>query len=256
MRKTFVVLAKLMGLYLLFFTTQYFFSLTMMLSIASGNATNSRFFMSIFFSLIGLCLLFVIIWTLIFRTDWLADKVRVPDEPLPNMNHQMVLRVGIILLGIYFLFGAFTALFNIATSAASFKELQGSHAMILRQIITTLFKVALGGWLTFRSDVVACLIDKSEKTNGVLVAGVVIGICLVLVILGETAYYFSNKSLNSTPLGCYKNRDFASSTPLSTDTQNSTSHFLRLNAPIPTEEISPTPTNPPVMIKHAYEIKI
>ena len=48
---------------------------------------------------------FILAWVLIFKTDWVADKAKVPKEenPYTPLDRSVLLPVGIQVLGVYFL---------------------------------------------------------------------------------------------------------------------------------------------------------
>jgi hypothetical protein len=107
MRRLFIVLAKLASVYFLYLTLMQVptpFDYDSVYEYQRTRGLSLWIFISrwgVTITQAGFCLITAGI--LAFKTNWLADKLGVPDEPLvPLKADEEILKVGLRLLGFYF----------------------------------------------------------------------------------------------------------------------------------------------------------
>lgn len=100
----FIIILKVIGL---FFARNLLDSLVAFVSIiVFPNSLDplSSYFESLFFTLLILGVYFLIVYALLFRTDWIIGKLRLDkgfsqDEININIHRSVILSIGIIVLG-------------------------------------------------------------------------------------------------------------------------------------------------------------
>ncbi len=110
MRRLFIVGAKIVGLVCIFWAITATLQIMSFMGMSfSGMSRNPSVYISILFNAIGAAayLLLSICFTIIllFRTEWLADKVKLyKDSDVPHRPElNTLLNLGIILVGLYIL---------------------------------------------------------------------------------------------------------------------------------------------------------
>ena len=103
MRRLFIVLAKIIGLLQVYWGLTYFFSIVIFIrnmgQMASSGADSSM--SQVLGILLYAVLAFGTAWLLLFKTEWLADKIKVEsDNELPSLSQDVVLNVGVKIIGL------------------------------------------------------------------------------------------------------------------------------------------------------------
>jgi hypothetical protein len=125
-----------------------------------------------------LVLTFGVAWLLLFRTEWLADKLAVPElDAQPPLSPESILQVGARLLGLYVVIQAGSALVGqLGYTISEIREIVGlsesvevgfMERMILGRIWSGLvgpgLKLALGLLLVLKTDSVLKWIDTAKR---------------------------------------------------------------------------------------------
>ncbi|MEA2082171.1 MAG: hypothetical protein U9O97_05485 [Elusimicrobiota bacterium] len=103
MRKLFIIVAKFMGLWIIYSVLFLFLHTGLYLDMLVGMPKNAT---SIYWSLAGMGVnaigLVILAWLLLLKTEWLADKFKIKEgDNLPAFNADSALRIGIKLIGIH-----------------------------------------------------------------------------------------------------------------------------------------------------------
>ncbi len=103
MRKLFIVVAKLMGLWQLYsaiiITIQSSFYLSSSIQLST---VDKEIFLTLGLWVLNTAFVFILAWLLIVKTEWLADKFNINDrDDSPSFNAESALQIGIKLIGVY-----------------------------------------------------------------------------------------------------------------------------------------------------------
>jgi len=184
MRSMFVVGAKLVGVVLCFRVASSFLKLAfLMISLIGDQWEEVRglfaWTAAAYFEVV-IEILFVFV--LLFRTDWLAERLKVREEPLgvklPAVDE--LVRIGIRLMGVYVLVVTAPALVTaIARFIAIVRESEGAglgpvvrrDVLLaarggLEQIVRTAVKIGLGSVCAFRPTWVMRVIGHKRRIDG------------------------------------------------------------------------------------------
>ncbi len=170
MKRLFIVIAKLFGLIQLSRMLIVLFQIVPQLgffAVSGGEDEGDVFFR--LYSLSGSLAYFVmsgaLAWLLLARTEWLANRCRIPDdngEALPGAG--TLLRVGTILVGVYVTVHAFPKLGREISNMFFYMSDMRPHQYIIDiEALPAAIELALGLYLALRSDHVLRLIDKFQK---------------------------------------------------------------------------------------------
>jgi len=166
MRKMFLVAAKLLGLmqlYSMLMSSLPFLAVSMNyaetyhpspIQVLLGGA--SALVWTIFYGWFA--------WLLLFRTDWLADRLKIRDEPGDDraFDRQAVLPLGVTLIGLYVVIHALPSLITAIMRIQSewidrFPEKQRG------QLVSVIIQLLLGVWFTFGANQVVSIITRRER---------------------------------------------------------------------------------------------
>jgi hypothetical protein len=172
MRRLFIVGAKLLGLVCLWwgiFATLQILSYSAMFF---GNQAYQSPLIATLLNILGLIIYFVLAvcfaWILLFRTNWVADKVGLDkDDVLPSWPQEhKLLYLGIVLLGLYVLTHAIPGFAkSLFTLAGNFRN-QRNSAFFIVPLFTNIIETILGVLLIIMPGRIIELIDKVQKKLG------------------------------------------------------------------------------------------
>ncbi len=163
MRNLFLVGAKLLGMLGLYWTILIIPQIGFFLG-ANSQMNEDNFSGVLIFS--GLLLYFLLSLSfgliLIFRTEKVADLLRIKKAEVQEIKPKTddMLRIGIILVGIYVLASAIPELAKIIFRLAQTSMTLRSYNTT--ELISSIFQICLGWWLSFSSRKVAHFITKRE----------------------------------------------------------------------------------------------
>jgi len=190
MRKLFIVLAKIVGLYQMYIGLAYFSSTLMFFKVAgscsSGDVGNLIFTGVTLFAFALLYFWFV--WALLVRTEWLADKMGIKsDDILPTLNRDAALTVGFKLIGIYIFVLALSTLARVVVNSMEFPVGINSSAKkyMLKYSIPAIIKTVVAVVLLIRTDWILKVVKKGEAASNRAIIG---GGCLILVLMTLVGY--------------------------------------------------------------------
>lgn len=181
MRTIFIAVAKVFGLLQVYYGIAYATSiLPLMRVFGSKEVTTTGFSGGHYaYTLVGVICTFILTfgtaWLLLCRTTWIADKLRIPDEPeCGSISTDTIILTGTVLLGIYTVLQA-------APTLVSRSFYPGDYGQwFISSICGAAFKLALGLFLTIRPRTVMNLLAKGEKIHG---RKIIIGFFIVLTLL-------------------------------------------------------------------------
>jgi len=137
--------------------------------------------------LIGAGLSFFFAWVLIFKTDWVADKVRVPkdENPCQPLDRSALFPMGIQLVAGYFLFTATPVLiFNVISRATSISNDGGNSAWgFVVSGLPWIMQICLAVVCIFKADAIAKFILDKANIHWTKMAALALLASGVLVIL-------------------------------------------------------------------------
>ena len=157
MRKLFVVLAKLVGFLLIYWTLANFMQVGFMIWVAAKEpdpAEAAKVLIGLAGILVYIALSFVMVWLFLAKTDWLANKLKIgADDMAGEVKEDAVLRVGVRLIGIY------VTVFAVPTFVGALLELPESAGgwqalSTWSKILPTAIQLALGLVLTLKATAV------------------------------------------------------------------------------------------------------
>jgi hypothetical protein len=165
MRNIFLAGAKLLGILGLYWAIliipQIGFFLGIQTPMSEDNYSGAWIFSAI---LLYFLFAFGFGLTLIFRTEKIAEilKIKETKELVFNQKTDEMLRIGIILVGIFLLASAIPELAKII-----FRMVQTSITLSsynTSELISSILQICLGGWLSFSSRKVIHFITKRESS--------------------------------------------------------------------------------------------
>jgi len=185
----FVVAGKIIGLLQVFWAVTYLASIGLVLGQMARMEPGMARAMAIQLGgIVGYSVLaFGMAWLLLARTEWLADKLKIPaDDPLPSLSDDVVLHAGIKVVGVYIVATGVPALARAVADAAAISAWQSHLSASLTRIVPAVLKVVLAVLLTIRTDFVLRVISKGEKTHGrkILIGGFVLLVLVALLTRG------------------------------------------------------------------------
>lgn len=156
MRTLFIPLAKLLGIFLIFR------ALPGTLYIISDAIYRQKFAVSIILSCIiyGFSMLLALI--LIFKTDKIADIVKIPQEKIDShvFDFHSILRVGLVLIGVAMLVYAVPSLIGWAV------VVMADQARVIppyRQLYTPILRIVFGSCLVLLANRLAQFLNKHKE---------------------------------------------------------------------------------------------
>jgi hypothetical protein len=187
MRKLFIVLVKVGGLFVVLF---YFLATFSFLMAVVSYAEHG---LKMLYAALG-CIFMVLSvgYLLLFKTERLADWLHVPDGDISkSIDYDKLLSIGIKLLGLYYtVFGLVSFLrWSVNLHVMEIKEVVGDRFTLL--YLPALLKFVLGGVLAFGSDFVVRLISAAKQTSAKNVAAIFFVILLVLFVASGMVVRFS-----------------------------------------------------------------
>ncbi|MFP4379851.1 MAG: hypothetical protein ACLFUS_05035 [Candidatus Sumerlaeia bacterium] len=178
MRNLFIVLAKLMGLVMLYWAILTAVTMAFGLgSVYNSDPLERGFILSgLIASCVNLILSLGMALLLVFRTNWLADRVKVPGGDIPSMpDVAVIMRIGVQLIGIYIIATGIpwltTSLINSNLLFRPFMERRTPLVAgeVLSIILPAAVKVAIGFFLALKATPIINWINPDN--NRIIPAG-------------------------------------------------------------------------------------
>ncbi|MEJ2183661.1 MAG: hypothetical protein P8Y66_09065 [Nitrospirota bacterium] len=172
MRDTFIVGAKLLGVYLVYWLL---FNLLSLLAVVVMAIWESRLAVLTIFSILAylfsIAVLIIFSYILLFKTEWLSNIVGLRDDRSHALEFSMdaVLRAGIILIGVYIFSTRIGGLVKVLYNLLAVENVGGDIAAsqpaglrFSRDLITPGVTVAFSLLLMFGSKYLVKMIDRTE----------------------------------------------------------------------------------------------
>ena len=158
MKSLFVMLSKLMGLYI-------FLSSIVMLAQQLRYFTDWPWFLFAY-----IAVLFGCTWVLLFRSENIAQFLKIEGEDIPEaFKGNDFLRIGIILLGIHLFVLGLPSLITVIAQLFGFsKNMPSYHFHFIFDGLPTLIKLALGAFLVLYPAKVMALANWGDRRVGEL----------------------------------------------------------------------------------------
>lgn len=167
MRNLFIVLAKLAGLFQLYFVMLQFLQFAMlMLAINDGQVEwgyGGRTLAGLAFYI---AVTATVTWLLLVKTTWLAKVLRIPeDESFGSLDSSLWLSVGVKLIGVYVTVYALPAFVRvIMTSNGPMLPMIPSDSFDITKLAVSAFELLLGLLLMFQSAKVVGWMNKKAMS--------------------------------------------------------------------------------------------
>ena len=166
MRPLFLVLAKLTGLLHLYWTLSGLAQMSVMFGLGSIRTEAS---VSTLVPILGFVLYFVfalvLAWILLFKTEWLADVLRLPTDESTTVKPPatVLLHVGIQLIGVYAVAQAVPGLLRTLTMLHRTFDLTAQNYP-WHLLAAPLAQLVVGVLLAFKADAIVSFLH--QRTNG------------------------------------------------------------------------------------------
>ena len=192
MRRLFITLAKLLGLYEAYRAVQY---LTAIISMSGyfRHPIEGLDWKQVMPHLIGSAIFLGVIaalaWLLLCRTERLADFLAIPKDgdEKPELTRDDLFRVGIKLLGLSVLATAIPGVVRAFATAGSNGVWSGNYSMIWSQILPSMLSLVIAIMLTLRTSLIIDTLARWECLPGKRLAKGGVFALLLLVLLAVVA---------------------------------------------------------------------
>jgi len=201
MRNVFTALTKLIGLWIFTLGFPY-------IGYALGTIMNGweNYMPSHYIPLAGLYLVvtgvcFFFAWLLVFKTDWVADKVRVPRDEGAGIpvERSVLFPMGIQLLGLYFLFMVIPALIWNLTNTPLIAQIFYPDAYRYREGneiwkaigdgLPQILQICLALVCLFKADAIVRVItgDRASIKKWAKIISIILAVVVFLALVGQIA---------------------------------------------------------------------
>jgi len=189
MRRLFIILAKIVGIVLLYRWVLYFTSLLVLFTNISDLEMDDDGSVSLY--IVGLIIYILLAvsgsYILILKTDWLADKLGVKDDDVfPSIANDVVLLSGFKLIGVYVFLNALPAVFTAVFRVGSYSMAGGLSKYIWTGALPAVIQIILSMFLLVRTESVLNFLKKGEKVHSKYIFSGTILVLALLVLVGST----------------------------------------------------------------------
>ena len=169
MRRLFLVLAKLVGLMQAFQAFMVLIQVGSMVNTALGFSAGRASDPSLYGYIMGLFVSFPLslglAWLLLFRTEQVADFLRVgPDEPVPAFRRDVLLNAGVKLIGLYVAAEAIPSLARWLFEARYFTQRRPNFPLTWTGILQPALALVVGVVLIAKTRQIVGLITRDDWT--------------------------------------------------------------------------------------------
>jgi hypothetical protein len=167
MKALFLVCTKLLGLLGLYWASATLVQVgPFVVSSLSGRLEDNSHTVWFICSFASYSILsFALAVVLLVKTEWVATALRIPDDPLPQSAHaDQVLRIGILLLGLYFVIASFPSLVRtvLEMSRDSWRYV-GIHSLQMPKLVANALQFLLGLILVLKPASVLNALNNNSK---------------------------------------------------------------------------------------------
>ncbi len=166
MRKLFIPLAKLLGIYLFY---RSLISLASLLYYLFSNffSEQDTIRSNIIYTIIIQILSLLIAVILLFKTKRIADIIHLPDDDinLAGTDHYSILHTGLILIGVVIVIYGITIFLGSVVAFFYYRDTEAPRLFyqILQRMVTSILKAILGIILVFKSVQIAKYFDEQTE---------------------------------------------------------------------------------------------
>jgi len=186
MRTVFIVLARLLGLLQVYWGLAYLAPVGLRLGLPlPPGLTGTQAMLWLAVLLVYVLLAFGMAWVLLFHTVWLAEKLGIEaDAPAPTFTQEIVLPVGLKLIGVYFLVDGIAGLVRTLMHVAIDGPWHFRHAAVFwTELLPTLLLIVMALVLAIRTRWILSLLARGEKGRGSVIIIAAVALLVVLVLL-------------------------------------------------------------------------
>jgi len=166
MRKLFIPLAKLLGIYLFYRPLTYMAYLVYYLFLDFSSGQHS-IWSGILYTVFSQILTLLMALILLFKTERIADIIQLPDDDinLAGTDRYSILYTGLILIGIGTIIYAVPVLVGSAVTYLTYRDaaVMSLHYQELQKIVSSILKTVLGIILVFKSVQIAQYFDEQTE---------------------------------------------------------------------------------------------
>lgn len=163
MRKLFIPLAKLLGIYLLYRPLTYMASIVYYLFSDFSSGVQS-IWSGILYTVIFQILTLLLALILLFKTEKIAGIVRLPEDDLNlvSIDRYSIFHTGLILIGIGAIIYAIPAFLGSIVAYFKYKDIAPTslHYQAIEKMISSTLRIVIGFILIFKSVSMARFFDK------------------------------------------------------------------------------------------------
>ncbi len=168
MRNLFIPLAKLLGIYLLYRPLTYLASIVYYF-FSSFSSEQQSILSGILYTFIFQILSLLLALILLFKTEKLADFLRLPDDDinLVGIDRYTILRTGLILIGIGTIIYAIPVIIGSAVTYFNYKDVapMSLYYQELEKMVSSILQAILGIFLVFKSIPIARFFEKQTQVR-------------------------------------------------------------------------------------------
>lgn len=182
MRNIFIAVSKVFGLIQIYYGLHFIGSIVFLVQAlnfsinheGSFQSTSSSGFVFGVLSIIWMFVLpLVLAWLLIFKAEWLADKLKIPEQTeAEGLSKETLLLTGVILAGLYFTVQAAPTF--VSATLKSFQDLKVGEMSsfefrnwifdsFFRTVVAPALSLLFGLLLMFKASKVTALLTRHEK---------------------------------------------------------------------------------------------
>ena len=164
MRKLFIPLAKLLGIYLLYHPVAYFISMLYYFFSGALSEQNGVWAILLFNLAVQILILFFTL-ILLFKTERIADIVRLPDDDinLTSIDRYLILHTGLILIGVVIFIYGITVFLASALNCLRYRDIAETlYYQEQQRLLSSILRAILGIILIFKSRPIARFFNEKE----------------------------------------------------------------------------------------------
>lgn len=163
MRKLFIPLAKILGIYLLYRPLTHLTSIVYFL-FSDFSPESQSIWSGILYTIISQVLIALLALILLFKTEYIADVVRLPDDDinLAALDRYSIFYTGLIIIGVVIIICAIPAFLGTFVAYLKYRDITppSLYYQALEKMISSTLRMILGFILIFRSVSIARFFDK------------------------------------------------------------------------------------------------
>jgi len=165
MRNLFIVLAKVVGLLQIAIAVGYIEAIDRYIFFVARHGfsdTSGEAYGNMISIIMAACLYLGFAWVLFFRTNWIADRVSLPEGEMFLPEPNLLLSIGIKLLGLYVLLEAIPAFVWVLLEPKELYQKEGAAHFWIR-VVPSVLRFIFGLILVLKTTKIIELISRDSK---------------------------------------------------------------------------------------------